>query len=216
MRALGGLCIALLCTVGLYAQQRSGGVGIRSGGAGSHPASHASRGPDSFYHYPGRPAYGYPVYIYPYVGAYAPFGYDYSGYSYGYGGYGDQSAAVQQQPNTTVVYPPQSAPANPVIINVGSPGQNGPPSSSAPPESSYRGPEQQPQEEPAAEATHYLIALKDHTIYSAVAYWVDGSTLHYFTTGNTHNQISVSLVDRELTERLNKGTGLEVKLPPAK
>jgi len=209
MRALGGLCIALLCAGGLYAQRHSGG--------GSRPESHPFHSPESFYRPAARPVYGYPVYVYPYVGSYyAPFGYDYSGYSYGYGGYGDQPAAMQQQPNTTVVYPPQSAPASPVIINVGSPGQNGPPSSSAPPESSYRGPAQQPQEEPAGEATHYLIALKDHTIYSAVAYWVDGSTLHYFTTGNTHNQISVSLVDRELTERLNKGTGLEVKLPPAK
>jgi hypothetical protein len=47
-----------------------------------------------------------------------------------------------------------------------------------------------------------------------VAYWVDGDTLHYFTSANTHNQASVSLVDRDLTERLNKESGLEVKLPP--
>ena len=50
------------------------------------------------------------------------------------------------------------------------------------------------------------MAFKDHTIYTAVAYWVDGDTLHYFTSGNTHNQVSLSLVDRELTERLNQGT----------
>jgi len=32
--------------------------------------------------------------------------------------------------------------------------------------------------------------------------------------GNTHNQASVSLVDRrELAERLNKESGLEVKIP---
>ena len=62
-------------------------------------------------------------------------------------------------------------------------------------------------------ATGYLIAFKDHTIYSAVAYWVDGETLHYFTSGNNHNQVSLSLIDRELTERLNKEKGAEVKLP---
>jgi len=50
----------------------------------------------------------------------------------------------------------------------------------------------------------------------AVAYWVDGDTLHYFTSGNTHNQASVSLVDRELTERLNRELGIDFKLPPAK
>ena len=55
--------------------------------------------------------------------------------------------------------------------------------------------------------THYLLAFKDHTIYSAVAYWVDGDTLHYFTSGNTHNQASVSLIDRDLTKRLNEGSG---------
>jgi endonuclease YncB( thermonuclease family) len=63
------------------------------------------------------------------------------------------------------------------------------------------------------EPSHYLIAFKDHSVYSAVAYWVDGDTLHYFTSGNTHNQVSVSLVDRDLTERLNKESGLELKLP---
>jgi hypothetical protein len=45
---------------------------------------------------------------------------------------------------------------------------------------------------------------------------VDGDTLHYFTSGNTHNQASVSLVDRDLTERLNKESGVEVRLPPVK
>ncbi len=60
------------------------------------------------------------------------------------------------------------------------------------------------------------MAFKDHTIYSAVAYWVDGETLHYFTTGNTHNQASISLIDRELTNRLNRELGLDFKLPPAK
>jgi len=49
-----------------------------------------------------------------------------------------------------------------------------------------------------------------------VAYWVDGETLHYFTTGNTHNQASLSLIDRELTERLNRELGIDFKLPAAK
>jgi endonuclease YncB( thermonuclease family) len=66
-----------------------------------------------------------------------------------------------------------------------------------------------------SDAPHYLIAFKNHNIYSAVAYWVDGDTLHYFTNGNTHNQVSLALVDRDLTERLNEGSGAEVKLPPA-
>ena len=72
------------------------------------------------------------------------------------------------------------------------------------------------QEEPPAEQEHYLIAFKDRSIYSAIAYWVDGDTLHYFTAGNTHNQASVSLVDRELTKKLNGDSGREIKLPPVK
>jgi endonuclease YncB( thermonuclease family) len=70
-------------------------------------------------------------------------------------------------------------------------------------------------EDDQSSADHYLIALKDHTIYSVVAYWVDGDTLHYFTAGNVHNQASLSLVDRDLTARLNKESGMEVNLPPA-
>jgi endonuclease YncB( thermonuclease family) len=65
-------------------------------------------------------------------------------------------------------------------------------------------------------AGHYLIALKDHTIYAVVAYWIDGDTLHYFTSGNVHNQASLSLVDRDLTARLNKESGQTVDIPAAK
>jgi len=46
-----------------------------------------------------------------------------------------------------------------------------------------------------------------------VGYWVDGDTVHYITTGNVHNQVSVSLVDRDLTVQLNKGRGVQVNLP---
>lgn len=127
---------------------------------------------------------------------------------YGYGSYYDQPAPVApQQPNVIVIYPPApapvAAPAQPAMITV---------------------PQQQPgpETQPAASSdtgetpTHYLIAFKDHSIYSAVAYWVDGDTLHYFTTGNTHNQVSLSLVDRDLTRRLNENSGLQVNLPAAK
>jgi hypothetical protein len=68
--------------------------------------------------------------------------------------------------------------------------------------------------EPAtSETEHYLIAFKDHTIYAALAFWVEGDTLHYFTSGNTHNQVSLSMVDKPLTERLNKESGIDMRLP---
>jgi hypothetical protein len=134
--------------------------------------------------------YGYPVYV---------------------GGYVDNTNAAapapQQQPDTTMNDSSQPAPA--VIQYFGSDDAQDPTTPTATAD------DYQPVEEPAstAEPSHYLIAFKDHSIYSAVAYWVDGDTLHYFTSGNTHNQASVSLVDRDLTERLNKESGLEVKLP---
>jgi endonuclease YncB( thermonuclease family) len=106
-----------------------------------------------------------------------------------------------QPSNVTVIYPPpqQAVPA---------------PDANPEPVSPY-----EPRDQPAADqalADHYLIALKDHAIYAAVAYWVDGDTLHYFTAGNVHNQASLSLVDRDLTARLNTEAGHEVKLPSAK
>lgn len=157
---------------------------------------------------PGRtigPVYAYPVYVGGYYGGYYGNYYDGS-YDASYAG----QQAPPQQGSVTVIYPPQPAP---VIIN-----QFGPPPDSQ--NANAAGPVQsQTWEQPdtsTSEPPHYLIAFKDHTIYSAVAYWVDGDTLHYFTTGNTHNQVSVSLVDRELTARLNKDSGVDVKLPPAK
>jgi hypothetical protein len=116
----------------------------------------------------------------------------------------------QQQPNITVIYPPQQ----PAQVMLQYPADATYSTYSAEPVSVYQ-PRRESVVEPArvTEPSHYMIAFKDHSIYAAVAYWVDGETLHYFTTGNTHNQASVSLVDRELTFKLNKDTGLEVKLP---
>ena len=144
------------------------------------------------------------VYYYPlFVGGY---GYP----AYGYGGDGPVDGSQQQPaPNVTVIYPPSPAP---VIISPYQ-GDNG--QQPVRPHL-YDMPETQPDDSSATppEATHYLIAFKDHTIYSATNYWVDGDTLHYFTSGNTHNQVSLSLVDRALTARLNKESGNDMKLPP--
>jgi hypothetical protein len=142
------------------------------------------------------------VYAYPLV---------VGGYGYGYGYAGTDvptDPQGQQQGNVTVIYPPQPAP---VIINQY--GQDGPPRPRI-----YEMPAA-PEADTAAttaDTPHYLLAFKDHTIYSAVNYWVDGDTLHYFTAGNTHNQVSLSLIDRDLTARLNRESGVEVKLPAAK
>jgi hypothetical protein len=139
----------------------------------------------------------YPVYI----GGY---------YAEPYIGSGDSGGAPPVQPNVTVVMPPQQAPVAPVIVNNYYPAGMAPPQQQ-PDLTQTVAPEES--QTSAVEPTHYLIALKDHTIYNASAYWVDGDTLHYFTSGNTHNQVSLSLVDRDFTQRLNHEAGVDVKLP---
>jgi hypothetical protein len=137
------------------------------------------------------------------------------------GGYSDQApveqAPAQQPPNVIVVMPPSPGYSGYPGYPGPAGGPGGPPQASRPPQSSMMEMPETPRgPEPGTTATHYLIALKDHSIYSAVAYFVEGDTLHYFNTGNAHSQVAVSLVDRDLTRRLNEDSGLEVKLPPAK
>jgi hypothetical protein len=160
-----------------------------------------------------------PYYVPIYVGGYA-------GYS-GYGGDApppDAAAAPGgpppggAQPNVIVVYPPASGPQAPPTFGGGfgdfAAGPLPPPS---PAQAAGAGPAPGPassdQSSAFAPASYYLIAYKDHTIYSAVAYWVERDTLHYFTTGATHNQVSLALVDKDLTQRLNEELGNNLQLP---
>jgi hypothetical protein len=61
--------------------------------------------------------------------------------------------------------------------------------------------------------TIYLIALRDHTIVQALGYWMEGSTVHYVSAEHTLNQLSIDLVDRDLSQRLNDERGLDFRLP---
>ena len=238
MRTLAAFVLALIAASGHFAQHRGGSVSPapvnRAGAHSAFPAGQPTIGttvvpPPGIVIptginlntglrpggnglgqvVPGRPGFrgsrttgpayaAYPIYV---------GGWGYYDNSYP-GSYPGQQAAPQQG-SVTVIYPPQPAP---VIINQFGPGDGQY-------VKSYEALQSQTSEPPSisgSEAPHYLIAFKDHTIYSAVAYWVDGDTLHYFTNGSTHNQVSVSLIDRELTARLNQDSGVEVKLPAAK
>jgi hypothetical protein len=62
----------------------------------------------------------------------------------------------------------------------------------------------------------FFVALKDGWIYTATAYWVQGKTLHYITTQGEHNQVSLDLVDRQTSAKLNEGRRVELRLPGAK
>jgi hypothetical protein len=234
MRTLGGLAIALVAVTGLYAQNRSGFVNYRPitrvpgsvvfpGGTSAMPGVQRTTGsiiypggggpqigipsavtqpnlgvrPHRPFNQPSRrhnatTVFAYPVYVPTYVEP--PY---------------LTEPAPPAQPNVTVVYPPQQTP---VIINQFGPENGRQPLSVYQPQTAA--PAEAPLNSPAA--PYYLIAFRNNTIYTAVAYWVDGDTLHYFTSGNTHNQASMALIDRELTERLNRESGNDFKLPPPK
>lgn len=59
----------------------------------------------------------------------------------------------------------------------------------------------------------FLIAMKDHTIYPAIAYWVDGDTLNYITVQGAKNSVSLDLVDRDFSTQINKERKVEFGLP---
>ncbi|MEK7409097.1 MAG: hypothetical protein AAB225_28885 [Acidobacteriota bacterium] len=131
--------------------------------------------------------------IYPvYVGGFYPY---------------DQPA-YQQPPNVTIIMPPQpqAQPVPPVTIN-----QSFAPEPVRSSIQTYQAPAPPPVPEP--EGVIFLIALKDSSVYSAVAYWLEGDTLHYITPQGKHNQVSLDLVDRAVSEKLNQGRKVEFRLP---
>ncbi len=163
------------------------------------------------------PVYGGGGYYSGYVAPLGDYGYGYdssygaypqgSGYygdpGYGAPGYGDSGYPnPSQQPPIVIVnqnYRPDSL--NPVLrdysnVPLPPPGMQG-----------------QTQDAPA---TIYLIAMKDHTIFPALAYWVEGDTLNYITSEGARNRASLALVDRDFSKQLNDERHVEFKLPPEK
>ena len=170
---------------------------------------------------PAKPYYGgrNPYRRYGSTGAAVPYYYAYpvivgGAYDYGYGnGYSDPAYT-----DNGGAYATDPAPPPQVIMN-----QNYVPERANPVMRDYTGDSSgvqvydAPGREPASNSNddgtdYYLIAFKDHSIYSAFAYWVDGDTLHYVTPQRVHNQVSVALVDRDLTDKLNRGR-MKVTLP---
>lgn len=160
----------------------------------------------------------YPVFYGGYGYGYAPgYGYD---PSLGYApAEGDQPPIVNSGSMPPVVInqnfvPPQ---ANPVVREYGPGGASDDQSSlkmyqaPTPGQSAPQGQLANPDQ-----ATIYLLAFKDHTIVQALGYWMDGSTLHYVTMDHDLNQVSLDLIDRDLSQRLNGERGVEFRLPPAR
>jgi len=235
MRVLGKAFLALLVATGLFAQHSAGSGGVAPRPTGSFGGVVSPGGASAMSG--GQRGFGSVVFpgggriVVPnsrITGTGLPGGSRGSGLVYAYpvyvGGYYDSSCfypaeqpAGQAPPvqDGVAAYSPTAAP---VLITPSSGGD-----AQAPGEQSdfgvYQPDATEPVEQSAAqpaEPAQYLLAFKDRTIYSTPAYWVDGDTIHYFTAGNKHNQASVSLIDRELTRRLNAESGVEVELPAAK
>jgi len=131
----------------------------------------------------------------------APYPYDYpdNGYQAGYAGYGYDSGStpaviINQQ------YVPPSEP-NSVLREYS---YNPPPP--APPRASLQGPSKD--EEPL-----YLIAFNDGVIRAVLAYWTQGSSLHYVTLDHAQKQVTLASVDRGLSARLNAERNVAFQLP---
>ncbi|MBI3470126.1 MAG: hypothetical protein HY013_02065 [Candidatus Solibacter usitatus] len=178
-----------------------GGVGYRGGGgfgySGYRSHFYGSRFYGGFGYYGGsfyRPYY-YGSYFYPSF-YYSP--YDYSPYYYD---------PYYYAPPETVYYQPYSyerAPA--VVVNQGWRSVNERPAvqeyvrESAPPRESN-------------EEVIYLIAMKDHVIRPAIAYWVDGATLHYVDREHRQREIPLDQIDRRFSEQINRDRRVTFRLP---
>jgi hypothetical protein len=149
--------------------------------------------------------------VYPViVGGYYPYGYPFGGYDGGYAGYQYQGdpGAYSSQPAPQVIINQNFVPdrAYPVVREYA-------PDTGTETIRTYDAPGRAPVESNEEPAAYYLLAFKDSSVYSAFAYWVEGDTLHYVTSERIHNQASLNLVDRELTERLNRDRNMQVRLP---
>lgn len=63
------------------------------------------------------------------------------------------------------------------------------------------------------EEVFYLLALDDQTVRMAVAYWVEGSTLHYVDRNRQQHALPLSRIDRGLSEQLNRERRVTFQLP---
>lgn len=58
----------------------------------------------------------------------------------------------------------------------------------------------------------YLLATRQGPIWAAVAYWVEGETLHFVTPQHERKSILLGDLDREMSERLNRERRVEFTL----
>jgi hypothetical protein len=153
------------------------------------------------------PSYGFGYSYWPGYYDYGyPYDYSYPSYAYPASTY----PAYQPSSNVTVVYPQtQAAPAyadraNPNLRQYDEYGQEIRQPSAA---------QNSPMPAGGNGSPLYLLAFRDQSIRAAVAYWVDGRTLHYVTQQHEERQAALDSIDRDLTLRLNYERHVPFSLP---
>jgi len=155
---------------------------------------------------------------YPYVySSWVPDYYDYLDYQNQYGPqYGYPPDPYAPAPAA----PASGGPQQPVIINQyfsspppQSPGQQPGAYQPGPAPDPNNAAAQAPGDPIGPAQNYYLIAYKNHEVYSALAYWMEDKTLHYVTTQNTHNQAALDLIDIPLTKKLNQKNDVPFSIP---
>jgi hypothetical protein len=220
------LAVLLIAGSSLVAQRSGGGARVTA----ARPSA-----PSSGVHRvgPAPPVVARPVYtrtvIAPYPVYYGGYYVPYAGYGYGNGYDTAPAAAYGYDPNQdpNYAYDPNSQPGPAVLIN-----RNYAPDTVTPvlrdytntplpePGPDYQGPgANQTNSQPVVtdgSQVIFLIAMKDHTIFPAVAYWIEGGdTLNYITTQGVHNRATLDLVDRDFSKLLNDQRRVDFALPPS-
>src|ERR1039458_882005 len=185
----------------------TGGSGFRGGGGyggyrGGYGGYYGGYGGYRGGYYGGYGGYYSPYFYSGYGLGYWP---GYADYGYDYGSYPANSySAYQPSPNVTVVYAPPAAPATVYVERAG------------PQRDEYGQEIQRPRSAPDSDSSIYLIAFRDRSIFAAVAYWVEGGTLHYVTQEHEQKQVPLSTVDRDLSDKLNRERGVAFSLPASR
>jgi hypothetical protein len=177
--------------------------GHSGGGSGFHGGGGSSVGGHGGYA-SGRGGYGGGGYshartvIVPY--AYPAFGYGYGAPGYGNSyGPGDSGYSEPAPPGDSSMDYAQPAPPPDMNEQVPQPDNSS--------LQIYQAPSPTPEDQAMSEGRYYLIAYKDHSVYTALAYWMENGVLNYVTPQNAHNQVSLDLLDLDFTKQLNARRG---------
>lgn len=147
-------------------------------------------------------AIAYPVAVPVYAGGYYPYDPPPAQVVY----------AAPATPFTAAVQPPEQ-PAPVVIINQYFRADEPPVTETAQAATTATAAVQTTPAAPSRQETIFMIAMKDHNVYTANAYWIEDGALHFISTDGDERRVSMNEVDRDLSRRLNRDRNVAFGLP---